>query len=172
MQCAVTDSIIVLVVFQFNTQYSIGIENIVLLKRNLSTVYVEYLNCLKVWRWTIARHSRRRLTKLNGFLIFDLYKVLGVRSKYGLKKLQVLMKSESYLVMSENRFYERLPFFKLFFYWKLKLKCTEFINSNSYPQTVDGSSMCLELALEGERLCKSGDCNAGVAFFQVSKAIH
>lgn len=28
--------------------------------------------------------------------------------------------------------------------------------------------MCLELALEGERLCKSGDCNAGVAFFQVS----
>lgn len=32
----------------------------------------------------------------------------------------------------------------------------------------DGSSMCLELALEGERLCKSGDCRAGVAFFQVS----
>lgn len=30
-----------------------------------------------------------------------------------------------------------------------------------------GSSMCLELALEGERLCKSGDCRAGVAFFQV-----
>lgn len=30
--------------------------------------------------------------------------------------------------------------------------------------------MCLELALEGERLCKSGDCNAGVAFFQVSEA--
>lgn len=28
--------------------------------------------------------------------------------------------------------------------------------------------MCLELALEGERLCKSGDCRAGVAFFQVS----
>lgn len=27
--------------------------------------------------------------------------------------------------------------------------------------------MCLELALEGERLCKSGDCRAGVAFFQV-----
>lgn len=29
--------------------------------------------------------------------------------------------------------------------------------------------MCLELALEGERLCKSGDCRAGVAFFQVSE---
>lgn len=29
--------------------------------------------------------------------------------------------------------------------------------------------MCLELALEGERLCKSGDCRAGVAFFQVGK---
>lgn len=28
-----------------------------------------------------------------------------------------------------------------------------------------GSSMCLELALEGERLCKAGDCRAGVAFF-------
>lgn len=28
--------------------------------------------------------------------------------------------------------------------------------------------MCLELALEGERLCKSGDCRAGVAFFQVN----
>lgn len=37
-------------------------------------------------------------------------------------------------------------------------------------QSNDGSSssMCLELALEGERLCKSGDCRAGVAFFQVS----
>lgn len=36
-------------------------------------------------------------------------------------------------------------------------------------QANDGSSssMCLELALEGERLCKSGDCRAGVAFFQV-----
>lgn len=31
-----------------------------------------------------------------------------------------------------------------------------------------GSSMCLELALEGERLCKSGDCRAGVAFFQAA----
>lgn len=32
----------------------------------------------------------------------------------------------------------------------------------------DGSNMCLELALEGERLCKSGDCRAGVAFFQAA----
>lgn len=31
-----------------------------------------------------------------------------------------------------------------------------------------GSSMCLELALEGERLCKAGDCCAGVAFFQAA----
>ncbi|TDG51338.1 hypothetical protein AWZ03_002133 [Drosophila navojoa] len=31
-----------------------------------------------------------------------------------------------------------------------------------------GSSMCLELALEGERLCKAGDCRAGVAFFQAA----
>lgn len=29
-------------------------------------------------------------------------------------------------------------------------------------------SMCLELALEGERLCKAGDCRAGVAFFQAA----
>lgn len=28
--------------------------------------------------------------------------------------------------------------------------------------------MCLELALEGERLCKAGDCKAGVAFFQAA----
>ncbi|XP_063239017.1 G-protein-signaling modulator 2 isoform X2 [Bacillus rossius redtenbacheri] len=32
----------------------------------------------------------------------------------------------------------------------------------------DGASMCLELALEGERLCKAGDCRAGVAFFQAA----
>lgn len=32
----------------------------------------------------------------------------------------------------------------------------------------DSSSMCLELALEGERLCKAGDCRAGVAFFQAA----
>ncbi|XP_039286374.1 G-protein-signaling modulator 2 isoform X2 [Nilaparvata lugens] len=31
-----------------------------------------------------------------------------------------------------------------------------------------GGSMCLELALEGERLCKAGDCRAGVAFFQAA----
>ncbi|GJQ78673.1 hypothetical protein Trydic_g2715 [Trypoxylus dichotomus] len=36
-------------------------------------------------------------------------------------------------------------------------------------QGYDGSSnMCLELALEGERLCKAGDCRAGVAFFQAA----
>ncbi|CAG9862791.1 unnamed protein product [Phyllotreta striolata] len=29
-------------------------------------------------------------------------------------------------------------------------------------------NMCLELALEGERLCKAGDCKAGVAFFQAA----
>lgn len=28
--------------------------------------------------------------------------------------------------------------------------------------------MCLELALEGERLCKAGDCKSGVAFFQAA----
>lgn len=28
--------------------------------------------------------------------------------------------------------------------------------------------MCLELALEGERLCKAGDCRSGVAFFQAA----
>ncbi|XP_055594329.1 G-protein-signaling modulator 2 [Uranotaenia lowii] len=38
----------------------------------------------------------------------------------------------------------------------------------SSDQNNDGSSMCLELALEGERLCKSGDCRAGVAFFQAA----
>lgn len=36
-------------------------------------------------------------------------------------------------------------------------------------QAYDGSSnMCLELAIEGERLCKAGDCRAGVAFFQAA----
>ncbi|XP_043284638.1 G-protein-signaling modulator 2 [Venturia canescens] len=30
------------------------------------------------------------------------------------------------------------------------------------------SNMCLELALEGERLCKAGDCKSGVAFFQAA----
>nr|CAH7742108.1 unnamed protein product [Callosobruchus chinensis] len=36
-------------------------------------------------------------------------------------------------------------------------------------QEYDGSAnMCLELALEGERLCKAGDCKAGVAFFQAA----
>ncbi|XP_042893912.1 G-protein-signaling modulator 2-like isoform X3 [Penaeus japonicus] len=34
-------------------------------------------------------------------------------------------------------------------------------------QTMD-SSTCLELALEGERLCKAGDCRAGVAFFEAA----
>lgn len=29
-------------------------------------------------------------------------------------------------------------------------------------------TMCIELALEGERLCKLGDCRAGVAFFQAA----
>nr|CAD7589742.1 unnamed protein product [Timema genevievae] len=32
----------------------------------------------------------------------------------------------------------------------------------------EGGNMCLELALEGERLCKAGDCRAGVAFFQAA----
>lgn len=27
---------------------------------------------------------------------------------------------------------------------------------------------CLELALEGERLCKAGDCRAGVSFFEAA----
>nr|CAG4650124.1 EOG090X05CB [Sida crystallina] len=30
------------------------------------------------------------------------------------------------------------------------------------------NSTCLELALEGERLCKAGDCRAGVAFFEAA----
>ncbi|KAL5287627.1 GPSM2 family protein [Megaselia abdita] len=38
----------------------------------------------------------------------------------------------------------------------------------SSQKSNDSSSMCLELALEGERLCKSGDCRAGVAFFQAA----
>ncbi|VVC93774.1 unnamed protein product [Leptidea sinapis] len=39
---------------------------------------------------------------------------------------------------------------------------------NLDTQSCDGGSMCLELALEGERLCKAGDCRAGVAFFQAA----
>lgn len=30
------------------------------------------------------------------------------------------------------------------------------------------ATTCLELALEGERLCKAGDCRAGVAFFEAA----
>lgn len=30
------------------------------------------------------------------------------------------------------------------------------------------ASTCLELALEGERLCKSGDFSGGVAFFEAA----
>ncbi|CAH0716695.1 unnamed protein product, partial [Brenthis ino] len=41
-------------------------------------------------------------------------------------------------------------------------------NLSSDAQSCDGGSMCLELALEGERLCKAGDCRAGVAFFQAA----
>ncbi|XP_048488923.1 G-protein-signaling modulator 2 isoform X1 [Plutella xylostella] len=41
-------------------------------------------------------------------------------------------------------------------------------NLASDNQSCDGGSMCLELALEGERLCKAGDCRAGVAFFQAA----
>ncbi|CAG9558049.1 unnamed protein product [Danaus chrysippus] len=41
-------------------------------------------------------------------------------------------------------------------------------NLSTEAQSCDGGSMCLELALEGERLCKAGDCRAGVAFFQAA----
>ncbi|KAH8311284.1 hypothetical protein KR044_005336, partial [Drosophila immigrans] len=41
-------------------------------------------------------------------------------------------------------------------------------DANSHQTSDGGSSMCLELALEGERLCKAGDCRAGVAFFQAA----
>ncbi|CAH2103481.1 unnamed protein product [Euphydryas editha] len=41
-------------------------------------------------------------------------------------------------------------------------------NLSTDAQSCDGGSMCLELALEGERLCKAGDCRAGVAFFQAA----
>ncbi|XP_052746832.1 G-protein-signaling modulator 2 [Bicyclus anynana] len=41
-------------------------------------------------------------------------------------------------------------------------------NLTTDAQSCDGGSMCLELALEGERLCKAGDCRAGVAFFQAA----
>ncbi|KAH8361748.1 G-protein-signaling modulator 2 [Drosophila serrata] len=41
-------------------------------------------------------------------------------------------------------------------------------DGNSQQGSDGGSSMCLELALEGERLCKAGDCRAGVAFFQAA----
>uniref|UniRef100_A0A4P6D835 Putative g-alpha gtpase interaction protein n=1 Tax=Rhodnius prolixus TaxID=13249 RepID=A0A4P6D835_RHOPR len=40
--------------------------------------------------------------------------------------------------------------------------------STGDTQSCDSGNMCLELALEGERLCKAGDCRAGVAFFQAA----
>lgn len=39
---------------------------------------------------------------------------------------------------------------------------------DSDKKTKENSTMCLELALEGERLCKSGECRAGIAFFQAA----
>ncbi|KAF4517770.1 hypothetical protein B566_EDAN002975 [Ephemera danica] len=38
---------------------------------------------------------------------------------------------------------------------------------NDNQNSVDGNT-CLELALEGERLCKAGDCRAGVTFFEAA----
>ncbi|KAG5676908.1 hypothetical protein PVAND_006711 [Polypedilum vanderplanki] len=40
--------------------------------------------------------------------------------------------------------------------------------SNDASNDGGSSSMCLELALEGERLCKAGETRAGVAFFQAA----
>ncbi|XP_060848986.1 G-protein-signaling modulator 2 isoform X1 [Rhopalosiphum padi] len=43
------------------------------------------------------------------------------------------------------------------------------MSENSEDQNPrDAGNMCLELALEGERLCKAGDCRSGVAFFQAA----
>ncbi|XP_003707805.1 G-protein-signaling modulator pins [Megachile rotundata] len=41
-------------------------------------------------------------------------------------------------------------------------------NLSSEGQNSERWNMCLELALEGERLCKAGDCKTGVAFFQAA----
>lgn len=41
-------------------------------------------------------------------------------------------------------------------------------NLSSEGQNSERWNMCLELALEGERLCKAGDCKSGVAFFQAA----
>ncbi|XP_014244736.1 G-protein-signaling modulator 2 isoform X2 [Cimex lectularius] len=41
-------------------------------------------------------------------------------------------------------------------------------NVSADTQSCDSGNMCLELALEGERLCKAGECRAGVAFFQAA----
>jgi len=38
----------------------------------------------------------------------------------------------------------------------------------SFVQAGLDNSTCLELALEGERLCKTGDCRSGVAFFEAA----
>ncbi|XP_057661138.1 G-protein-signaling modulator 2 isoform X4 [Diorhabda carinulata] len=49
------------------------------------------------------------------------------------------------------------------------MSSTSVDNVSGEAQEYDGSgNMCLELALEGERLCKAGDCKAGVAFFQAA----
>lgn len=45
--------------------------------------------------------------------------------------------------------------------------CTYSIASTAVLSQMDAST-CLELALEGERLCKAGDCRAGVAFFEAA----
>ena len=38
------------------------------------------------------------------------------------------------------------------------------LNSFIFFAAMEGT--CMELALEGERLCKAGDCRAGVQFFE------
>ncbi|XP_043466982.1 G-protein-signaling modulator 2 isoform X1 [Leptopilina heterotoma] len=44
----------------------------------------------------------------------------------------------------------------------------ENLSSDAQNGGGNDSNMCLELALEGERLCKAGDCKSGVAFFQAA----
>ena len=45
---------------------------------------------------------------------------------------------------------------------------TNLPNGNSDTANAGDNDTCLQLALEGEKLCKAGNCRDGVAFFEAA----
>ena len=42
------------------------------------------------------------------------------------------------------------------------------LNSNGACSMEENGSSCMELALQGEQLCKQGDCRGGVEYFEAA----